>query len=230
MVKAKIIEIFSSLQGEGIKLGERQIFVRFAGCNLHCGYCDTPNSRIVDYAREMSIEEVMLEIEHLNTVRAHKTVSLTGGEPLLQSEFIEQLLPRLKDAGFELYIETNGTKPDMLQKIMPYVDTVSMDIKCFSDCGQDLWETHREFLITGLGKIFVKIVLTANTSKEEIVRAVNLVEGVDKNIPFVLQPVTVVPGIKPASRNDILSWWQIAIKHLPDTRLIAQKHLEWNLH
>ncbi|MFH1379569.1 MAG: 7-carboxy-7-deazaguanine synthase QueE [bacterium] len=229
-MKAKIVEIFSSLQGEGIKLGERQIFVRFAGCNLQCGYCDTPASRESVHAREMSIAEVMLKIDLLNKQRPHKTVSLTGGEPLLQGEFLKSLLPLLKKSGYEIYIETNGTKPEILRQILSMVDTVSMDIKCSSDCGHDLWDIHREFLEVGLGKIFVKIVLTSQTTNDEIIQAVHLVADIDKHIPFVLQPVTVMPGIEAASRDNILSWRQIAMKQLSDTRLISQKHPEWKIH
>lgn len=230
MVKAHIVEIFSSLQGEGIKLGDRQIFVRFAGCNLLCDYCDTPISRVSDHAREMSILEVISEIDLLQKERTHRAVSLTGGEPLLQGEFLQILLPKIKQSGCDVYVETNGTKPDVLKEILPFIDTISMDIKCLSGCGQDLWDIHREFLEVGLGKIFVKMVLTSHTSQDEIIRAVHLVADVDKHIPFVLQPVTVMPGIEAASRNNILSWWQIAMKQLSDARLIAQKHPEWKLH
>ena len=62
-MKAPIIEIFSSFQGEGLLIGERQIFVRFAGCNLDCNYCDTKNSKSESSGKLMSVEEVCSEIE-----------------------------------------------------------------------------------------------------------------------------------------------------------------------
>lgn len=229
MVTARVHEIFSSLQGEGIRLGERQIFVRFAGCNLDCSYCDTPASRSAEDAREVAVDEVVAEIDWLNSDRQHPTIALTGGEPLLYEEFLSAFLPRVKKRGFLTYLDTNGTHPERLKRLILAMDIVAMDLKLVSDCGQDLWEAHRQFLRAGLGKIFVKIVLTGNTTGEEIAAAVRMIAEIDPQVTLVLQPVTAVAGVEDAPQGNILAWWQMALKILPDTRLIPQKHLEWNL-
>ena len=97
----RVNEIFYSLQGEGHNTGRAAVFVRFAGCNLRCPFCDTDFS---DY-REMSADDIIREISAFPA----RFVVLTGGEPSLQvtAQFVDQL----HEAGFEVAIETNGTRP-----------------------------------------------------------------------------------------------------------------------
>jgi len=117
----KVIEIFSSISGEGSKQGIPATFIRFAGCNLHCAWCDTPESH--DEGAEMSIEEIVSAV----SAGVPRYVVITGGEPLLQEENLKTLLPILRDAGYHIEIETNGTL--CFRGVQEYA-TVSMDIKC----------------------------------------------------------------------------------------------------
>ena len=89
-MKAPIIEIFSSFQGEGLLIGQRQIFVRFAGCNLNCNYCDTQDSKSEKSGKLMTPKEVVEEINNVLTPDC-KTISFTGGEPSLYPEFINEV-------------------------------------------------------------------------------------------------------------------------------------------
>ena len=123
-MKAPIIEIFSSFQGEGLLIGERQIFVRFAGCNLDCNYCDTKNSKSESSGKLMSVEEVCSEIEKIITPDC-KTVSFTGGEPSLYPEFISEVS---KNLNLKIMLETNGTLPENID-LIEKLDIVSLDIK-----------------------------------------------------------------------------------------------------
>ncbi len=99
-MKFSIHEIFSTLQGEGCQTGRPCVFVRFSGCNLACPWCDT------DFSPKMklSLEELVECIERFE----EKSVIFTGGEPLLQVH-LETLATRLKEKGYWLGIETNGT-------------------------------------------------------------------------------------------------------------------------
>ena len=90
-MKTHINEIFSSIQGEGILIGRRQIFVRFSGCNLDCNYCDTSKSRNPILGDLITKEELINKINNLITPDFH-SISLTGGEPLLHSDFIKEFL------------------------------------------------------------------------------------------------------------------------------------------
>lgn len=97
----RINEIFYSLQGEGHFAGTPAVFVRFSGCNLKCGFCDTAH-------REGETMEIDAIIDRLKDFPA-KRVILTGGEPTLQltAGFIE----RLHREGYLVHVETNGTRP-----------------------------------------------------------------------------------------------------------------------
>jgi len=101
----KIVEIFSSVQGEGLRQGEPTVFVRLAGCNLRCAFCDTK------YAwtggKERTREEVLAEVRRLRADFPAAWVCLTGGEPLLQD--ISGLVRDLKKEGLKVQAETNGT-------------------------------------------------------------------------------------------------------------------------
>lgn len=95
-----LVEIFESLQGEGRNTGRPCVFVRFAGCNFACPWCDTD----VKASFSLSLEELITEIKSFKT----KNVILTGGEPTLVGEMPE-LVARLKDEGCWIAVETNGS-------------------------------------------------------------------------------------------------------------------------
>ena len=139
--KAEITEIFSSVQGEGIFIGARQIFVRFKKCNMACEFCDTPNEGAV---KEYSPAALMHEIYLLDESKGpHHSVSLTGGEPLMYSEFLKSFLPILKKAGFKSYLETNGTLPNDLESVIDFIDIVAMDFKLPSSTGGIFSRLHK---------------------------------------------------------------------------------------
>src|SRR3989338_7172358 len=119
-LKADIAEIFSSIQGEGIFLGARQIFVRFKDCNMKCVFCDEPKD--LD-SRSYSPQELTDEIKRWEQdEKPHHSISLTGGEPLLYANFLREFLKLLKREGLKTYLETNGTLPGELSKVISLVD------------------------------------------------------------------------------------------------------------
>jgi 7-carboxy-7-deazaguanine synthase len=117
----KIAEIFRSLQGEGRNQGKPCLFIRLAGCNLHCYWCDTPNAQAG--GSEMSIDAILEQVWRLNP----PYVCITGGEPLLQKDDLEPLLSSLHTRGTTIDIETNGTID--FSRLQPYA-SVCMDVKC----------------------------------------------------------------------------------------------------
>jgi 7-carboxy-7-deazaguanine synthase len=226
ITKAEITEIFSSVQGEGIFVGARQIFIRFKRCNMECVFCDTPNDGA---AKEYSPAALMDEVKRLDDAgRSHHSVSLTGGEPLVYVEFLKVFLPLLKKAGFKSYLETNGTLPDELEKIIEFIDIIAMDFKLpSSTADRAYWEEHLKFLRIAAGKkVFVKAVVTPDTKKSDIEEAVFLIKAVDKNIPFIMQLQTPVRGSdKSPGENRLLEFLDIALKNeVENSRVIPQMH------
>jgi organic radical activating enzyme len=180
----QVSEIFESMQGEGIYLGERQIFVRLFGCNLKCSFCDTQFYRFKKYQPQELVKELISfgDIYH--------SVSFTGGEPLLQKDFLKETMRLSRDAGFKNYLETNGTLPEELSEVIDLVDIVSMDFKLPSSTGGgDFWQKHRQFLAVSSAKeVFVKAVIGQATVEEDIKQAIDVIIGVDQTVVLVLQP------------------------------------------
>lgn len=229
---ARVIEVFPSLQGEGIYVGRPYLFVRFWNCNMACHYCDT------DYRgpyREATEEGLLSEVETL--LRDHDpfhAVSLTGGEPLLWSDFLESWLPRLKSLGQRTYLETNGTLPQALRRVLPWTDIIAMDLKPASATGdRDVWREHEEFLkISHEARkdLFVKLVVTPDTADAEVRRAADLVRAVSPEIPLVLQPVTPWGAVKAKpAEEQLLRWRAWSSERLADVRVVPQMHRVWGV-
>ena len=182
-MKAKISEIFKSIQGEGPYQGITQVFIRFFGCNLKCNFCDT---KLKDY-REMDVSELVRKI---SAFRNYHSIALTGGEPLIQIEFLKSLAKLLKADKKTIYLETNGTLPQNLNKIVDYIDIVAMDFKLPSSTTlKDFWAKHREFLRIAHNKdVFIKAVIGNGTRIEDVRIGTAIIKEVRKDIPFILQP------------------------------------------
>jgi 7-carboxy-7-deazaguanine synthase len=103
----RIAEIYRSLQGEGRLTGTESVFVRFSGCNLRCGFCDTPYASWQPEGDYLSVSEVMAEIERVAEDTRH--VVITGGEPMLSPELVP-LCAELRRHGRHITIETAGTR------------------------------------------------------------------------------------------------------------------------
>ncbi|MGZ7046172.1 MAG: 7-carboxy-7-deazaguanine synthase QueE [Candidatus Aminicenantales bacterium] len=101
----KTFEVFASVQGEGLRQGEPTIFVRLAGCNLRCAFCDT--KRAWERGRVQTAGQVAEEVRRLWRGFPARWVCLTGGEPLAQD--IEPLIRELRKDGLSIQVETNGT-------------------------------------------------------------------------------------------------------------------------
>lgn len=125
----KVIEIFRSLQGEGVLIGTPTVFIRLQGCNLHCEWCDAGYAR--DGGKEMSVEQVLQKVDELKT----QFVCLTGGEPLLQKDSIK-LMNKLLEKLYHVTLETNGS---LSLEDVPCAENmlISMDIKCPSSGMQE---------------------------------------------------------------------------------------------
>lgn len=116
----KIIEAFRSIQGEGKYIGVPTYFIRSSGCNLRCVWCDT--SYAFDGGKDMSLEEIVALTE------SDYHVSITGGEPMIQPEFLE-LVDMLLDDGKFITVETNGSI-DVSSIAGRENVMISMDVKC----------------------------------------------------------------------------------------------------
>lgn len=240
-----MVEIFSSIQGEGMLVGLRQVFLRFHGCNLACDYCDTREThripapdfcdmevtpgrrnfkRIANPIAIQDLREVLKEwVEKYPG--AHHSISLTGGEPLLHGATLVEWLPVLRGL-LPVYLETNGTLHSELSRCIDFLDYISMDVKLPSTSGsEDLWEQHRSFLhIASRKNVYVKIVVSNATQPSEIARTCDLILSVDRRIPLVIQPMTDTAGEVAISSTSLLEFQETAGGRLHEVRVIPQTH------
>lgn len=242
---ANICEIFSSLQGEGPHTGEPMTFVRFSGCSLGCRWCDTPHARneaatyrvetpprskmFVNYTNPVTLEKLAEHLAFFND----PVISVTGGEPLEQSNFILKWLELYK-GGKKALLETNGVYSKELKPLLKFIDIISMDLKLPSSTGRDaFWDEHRTFLTEAYhsGKeTYVKIVVTNDTVDKDIQEAIRLVSSVNKFIPVVLQPVSEISGC--AAKKDLQhveSFARLCNLWLPNVSVMPQMHKEAGL-
>jgi len=239
---AYINEIFNSIQGEGPYAGTRQVFVRFEECQLHCSYCDTQQTRNISGSCRIEThpgsgkffsaktplhrEDVLDFIRKLWTPST-KHVSLTGGEPLLHADFIKKL-----DIEYPLYLETNAGLPEKALELKELVAIASCDIKlpehnCTDDYSELLKnEIETISIFNESAKTFVKVIILPETTEKSLSLAIDGVASIDRDIPFILQPVTSVHKI---SSRLLFELMDFAGEKLNNVRAIPQTHKMMNL-
>ena len=257
-----ISEIFSAIQGEAALVGERQIFVRLTGCNIRCGYCDQPEAlerrpgpcRIEQTPgrRDWQVRDSPLPVA--SVVRAvdslwqhlpHHSISLTGGEPLLQSRRVVALAEQMAERGWPVMLETNGTLTPALTRILPWLTYVSMDLKLPSVDGERVASaTQRGFLDAALSAgitTWVKVVIGAATDRDQFDEAIDTVaraaaegrgpvgktrSGRSASGPEVfLQPVTPFGSVQGTPTPDqVLELHERALRRYPRVRVVPQTH------
>lgn len=244
---ASLVEVFSAIQGEGLNVGTRQIFIRFGGCDLRCQFCDSAHtwhaSQNCQIERSpgkrdwftapnpVGISQLLVWVEQQNQLGLHDSISLTGGEPLLQADFLAVFLPQLRDRSrLAIYLETGGHLPQPLSQVLPYLDLVGMDIKLPSVSGESHWEAHEQFLHlchqANVG-VFCKLILSRHTQTQDLEQARHLVAAVNPEIPIFLQPVTPLSAageISPPTPEQVLQWQALFKTEIKSVRVIPQTH------
>ena len=214
---AKIKEIFSSIQGEGLYQGQIHTFVRFCFCNLNCMYCDT------DFDPKNTIEYSTQKL--YDALKNEKTdfISLTGGEPLLEVDFLEEFFKNY-NLKIPIYLETNGTLYNELKKIIDYIDVVSADVKLESATGQkNRFSDNEKFLdIANKKSVFIKVVFDKNIKDLEINECINLAKK--HNNTIILQPK--MPLDKDLNFMDVFNKFHSIYSNI---RLIPQVHKFLNI-
>lgn len=250
MGQAFLDEVFVSIQGEGPHVGRRHVFIRFLGCDLRCSYCDTRAARgspessggsracrvqqsphgtdFDNYPNPVDSTDLSRICAHLAVPALQRPVlSLTGGEPLLQTAFLREWLPRERKQN-TIYLETCGIHHEEMGLLRDLVDIVSMDIKLPSATGlRPYWQEHRMFIEAASGReLFVKAVVTADTTIEDVREAASLIADADRTIPFIIQPAG---GPQAPSAGKLLRLQEAVMNRIEDVRIIPQVHKMLNM-
>ncbi|MCK9224256.1 MAG: 7-carboxy-7-deazaguanine synthase QueE [Candidatus Muirbacterium halophilum] len=212
-MKININEFFTSIQGEGLFAGQVHFFLRLSGCNIKCNYCDTDTT---DF-KTFTIEEIIKIINTENNKIPFRTISITGGEPLIQSLALFELLKKLNKK-YKILLETNSTLTNELKQLINYTNIISMDFKL--DYHLQNKHIFKEFFdISSKKTKYIKIVYNLqNINKVE--KALEFLKTiVNLKTPIFLQPVT------PVKKEDIKAGLNIVFKQKKmDLRLLPQIH------
>jgi organic radical activating enzyme len=214
----KVAEIFKSIQGEGPYQGTEQVFIRLFGCNLRCRYCDTP----LDSYKEMSVEDVVDEVSKHS---GYHSISITGGEPLVQIRALKKLIKALKKRKDKVYLETNGTLYQELKSVIDSVDIIAMDFKLPSviECGRH-WDRHRRFLeIAKKKEVFVKAIIGPSLDWFDLRMTVEMIKAIAPKIQLILQPQHPYTE---ALKNQMSFYKNFCMKEGVETKILSQMHKE----
>ena len=218
----KVTEMFYSVSGEGKNAGIPTVFVRLAGCNLRCDYCDT------QYAWEGGEELRATQIvERIQDLRSFGWVLITGGEPLFQSEGVHDLMFALKHRGYLVEVETNGSfDPPTWFK---HVDCWSVDVKCPSS-GELSYGTFRPAWLKRMRKRDQLKFVCGTQEDLDFVRG--LLNGVRIKLTILISPL--IPNAPDSLTGDVLmsqrGWLQHCAEFCKeqDVRMSLQQHkLVW---
>lgn len=217
-MKGRITEIFESVQGEGIYFGQRQIFIRLSGCNLNCKFCDTRHKDFIEFEAQVVLDKIR------SYNNEHEVLSFTGGEPLLQKDFLKKIFKLTHACGYKNYLETNGTLPDELEEVIEDVDIVAMDLKLPSSTGlRSYWHQHHRFLkIASSKNAFLKAVVCEDTTQDDLKETVALIKEVDPSSILVLQPNSYECDVN--LENKINKFRDICLEEDIVTCVIPQMH------
>jgi organic radical activating enzyme len=208
-----------------------------AGCNLRCSYCDTPDSleRVPGFTvhgrggaehfpNPVTSKELVKCVQPLLDGDRIDGTALTGGEPLLQADFLADLLGS-GEVPRPVLLETSGVLPDRLRTLLPHVDIVSMDLKLPSNTGEpEFWEAHRQFLSLARDKAFVKILVDRRTTEPDLTTAAELVRTTAPKVPVFIQPITAPEGHVDIDQETLQQFFSLVRGHIDDLRVLPQTH------
>jgi organic radical activating enzyme len=233
--RARVSEIFTSIEGEGIFVGKKTLFIRFSGCHLKCRWCDTKYALQLDSGTDYQIDEIKdLIIKELQPF-TYK-VNFTGGEPLLQTEAVIELADFVKkQTNVKTYMESSCFDSELFSKVLPYIDICKIEFK--TDDSKVVEDEEYDNLILNEIKClelavqsnkatYIKIVVTNSTNLESFK---NLVYNISKKIkPSDILGLIIQPsfGIDQPTVNKLLDTYDIVQPMFPEVRIIPQLHKE----
>ncbi len=205
--------VFASVQGEGPSVGQLHLFVRLAGCDVGCEYCDTQGA-LGKSVTEAVISYPACDVRQRNPMHAQiladvcrkflnenpiQGISITGGEPLLQAGYVKEMLHCLGTPRPPVMLETSGLHPELLPVLINDIQVVSADIKLRSTRVPKADEAKAvEFIRLASQKVktWAKVPVDANVSTTEIRRVLSMLAAAAPTVEVTIQPIEYDTGAK----------------------------------
>lgn len=236
-----ISEIFASIQGEGLYLGTMQLFIRLSGCTLACKRCElkdyqqTPESfslrpwpglRNHRISNPVAPDRLITKLESFYKLQDFFCVSILGGEPLQQPEFLEKLLPHFRKRGIKIFTETSGLLPDEFVRLYPLIDYWCVDLKISRSWGFNGKLTRKLEKILKTAdpeKTYFRILLDSNDDAEAILAQIQDLDF--SRYHLIMQPFAYAPShVNDWDTSTILEWINFFNPHFREVRWIPQVH------
>ena len=231
-MNARIFEIFTSIEGEGILYGTKTLFVRLAGCPYSCFYCDTLDALPLDSGKEYSITEACNLIDSNLQDNTFK-VNFTGGEPLIQHEAVSELAKHVKARGIPTYLESACFDSKRFLHVLPLIDFVKIEFKTIDS--EFIDEKHYPDLVRNTLEClqatveakkttYIKIVVSSKTtigSFKDLLGKIFEIISKENISGFIIQPTT---SISEPTLEQLLKFYDVVYPYYNEVRVVPQLH------
>lgn len=227
--KARIFEVFTSIEGEGMFCGTKTLFVRMAGCPFKCFWCDTAGALPADSGAEYTIDEACALVD--SSLQEHTfKVNFTGGEPLVQHDAVAAMAEHVRSRGVKTYLESSCYDSGRFAEVLPHMDLIKVEFKTadsqfvgaekHADAVSEAAECLR--LARDAGRpAYVKVVVSSRTTPDEFAGLAGRVLGAGPVSGFAIQPVH---GPAAPSLEQLLRFYDFVAPRCAGVRVIPQMH------
>lgn len=227
--RARIFEVFTSIEGEGVFCGTKTLFVRMAGCPFKCFWCDTEEALPAGSGAEYGIREACALIDERLEKHTFK-VNFTGGEPLAQHEAVAAMAEHVRSRGVRTYLESSCYDSGRFARVLPHIDLVKVEFKTadseFVDPGahEGAVREAAECLRLALGagrEAYVKVVVSSRTEPSAFADLAGRIFEAGSVSGFAIQPAHG-PAAPPLER--LMEFYDLVAPRCAGVRVIPQLH------
>lgn len=230
--QVRLSEVFTSVEGEGILVGTKTMFVRLSGCPLDCHWCDTPYALSMESGDIYSVDDVKTLISDQLQENTYK-VNFTGGEPLAQHEGVMELARFVKEKGIKTYLESACYDSARFAMVLPYIDICKIEFKLKDARAVDdknhatLIKNELECLRLAVKSgrtTYIKVVVTNSSSliefKDLVIRIFSMIKPEDM-AGFIIQPSS---KIDEPSLERLFGFYDAVYPTYTNVRIVPQLH------
>lgn len=227
--KARIFEVFTSIEGEGIFCGTKTLFVRMAGCPFKCFWCDTEQALPPGSGTEYGMDEARGLIDGRLEKNTFK-VNFTGGEPLVQHEAVAALAEHVRSRGVRTYLESSCYDSGRFAFVLPHIDLVKVEFKT-ADSEFVGSQKHGGYVLEAAKclrlaleagrQAYVKVVVSSRTARSEFAALADRIFEAGRVPGFAIQPAH---GEAAPPLELLMEFYDLVAPRCPGVRVIPQLH------